>query len=136
MVMVVPPVAFAWLVWAHPPVASWSEMGAMRWAGAAMAIVGFVMLTAARWQLGSSFSVTAQARQLVTGGVYRRVRNPIYVFSTLALSGLALLYAHPVWLLGLVVLIPLQLWRAEKESRVLEAKFGEEYRVYRRGTWF
>ena len=41
-----------------------------------------------------------------------------------------------VWLLVFVVLIPLQIWRARKESGVLEAAFGEQYRKYRAGTWF
>ena len=35
-----------------------------------------------------------------------------------------------------VVLIPLQIWRAGKESAVLEAAFGDEYRKYKAGTWF
>jgi protein-S-isoprenylcysteine O-methyltransferase Ste14 len=36
----------------------------------------------------------------------------------------------------LLLLIPLQVWRARNEARVLEEKFGEEYREYRRRTWF
>jgi len=35
-----------------------------------------------------------------------------------------------------VVLIPIQIWRAGKESKVLEEKFGDEYRKYRAQTWF
>ena len=38
----------------------------------------------ARWQLGEAFSVTAQAHQLVTQGLYSKIRHPIYVFGTLA----------------------------------------------------
>jgi protein-S-isoprenylcysteine O-methyltransferase Ste14 len=41
-----------------------------------------------------------------------------------------------VWLLAFLIVIPLQIWRARKESAVLEASFGEEYRRYRAGTWF
>jgi protein-S-isoprenylcysteine O-methyltransferase Ste14 len=33
-------------------------------------------------------------------------------------------------------LIPLQARRAREEARVLEDKFGEEYRAYRKQTWF
>jgi protein-S-isoprenylcysteine O-methyltransferase Ste14 len=39
-------------------------------------------------------------------------------------------------LLLLLVLIPIQIARAHQEAQVLEARFGEEYRNYRRGTWF
>ena len=43
---------------------------------------------------------------------------------------------RPVWLLLFLLVIPLQVWRSRKESSVLEAKFGDEYRKYRASTWF
>ncbi|PYV51583.1 MAG: hypothetical protein DMG92_03900 [Acidobacteria bacterium] len=49
------------------------------WLGLAIAAPALVLLCVARNQLGRSFSVTAQARQLVTGGIYSKIRNPIYV---------------------------------------------------------
>jgi protein-S-isoprenylcysteine O-methyltransferase Ste14 len=86
--------------------------------------------------LGRSFSVQAKATALVTTGIYSRIRNPIYVFGALMIVGI-LIWAHqPWWLLVLVVLVPLQVWRARKEERVLEERFGEEYRDYNRKTWF
>jgi protein-S-isoprenylcysteine O-methyltransferase Ste14 len=35
-----------------------------------------------------------------------------------------------------VILIPLQWIRTRKEAQVLEEKFGDAYREYRRHTWF
>jgi protein-S-isoprenylcysteine O-methyltransferase Ste14 len=35
-----------------------------------------------------------------------------------------------------VPLIPLQRFRVRKEEQVLEAKFGNAYRDYKRKTWF
>jgi protein-S-isoprenylcysteine O-methyltransferase Ste14 len=47
------------------------------------------------------------------------------------------IFAHrPWWLLIFVVLIPIQLLRVRKEEQVLEAKFGDGYREYKRKTWF
>ena len=115
---------------------SQAEWTAVRIAGACLILFGFVMWTVARFQLGSSFAVTAQARQLVTHGLYSKIRNPIYVFGSCVIAGAVLLFGRPVLLLVFVVIIPLQIWRAGKESAVLEAKFGEEYRKYRAGTWF
>jgi protein-S-isoprenylcysteine O-methyltransferase Ste14 len=34
------------------------------------------------------------------------------------------------------VLIPVQIIRARREAAVLEAKFGDAYREYRKRTWF
>jgi len=80
--------------------------------------------------------VRPEARALVTHGIYSRIRNPIYVFSVLLLSGVVLYVEKPAWLAFLMILIPVQVIRARREARVLEEKFGEEYRAYRRRTWF
>jgi protein-S-isoprenylcysteine O-methyltransferase Ste14 len=119
-------------VWNHFP-SGWMPM---QTAGLVLLIVGFVLWTVARFQLGISFTVTAQARQLVSRGLYSRIRNPIYTFGSWVIAGLILLLGRPLWLLIFVVIIPLQIWRARKEATVLEAKFGEQYRAYRASTWF
>ena len=67
-------------LYAHPP---WS---AVRFAGLAIMVVNFTLLTVARIQLGDSFSVTPQARQLVTRGIYSRVRHPVDVFGSLGIA--------------------------------------------------
>jgi protein-S-isoprenylcysteine O-methyltransferase Ste14 len=104
--------------------------------GLCVLVVGFVCWSIARFQLGRSFSVTAQAKHLVTHGLYAKIRNPIYVFGSCVFVGAILVIGKPVWLLIFVVIIPLQIQRAKKEAAVLEAAFGEEYRKYRAGTWF
>ena len=109
---------------------------ALRITGAVLAIAGFGMLVTARKQLGKSFAVTPQAKELVTLGLYSRIRNPIYTFGTVAIAGMLLILQIPkLWIL-LVVLVAIQIFRAGREARVLEARFGEEYRAYRKQTWF
>jgi protein-S-isoprenylcysteine O-methyltransferase Ste14 len=107
-----------------------------RWAGIAIAVPAAVVQFIARWQLGGSFSVTPQARKLVTHGVYSKIRNPIYAFSTLFLAGVFISLGYPYALFLLAIVIPVQIVRAGKEAKVLEARFGDEYREYRKGTWF
>lgn len=106
-----------------------------RWVGLCVAVPAAVLFFAARWQLGTSFSVTPQARQLVTRGVYSKIRNPIYVFSGLVLLGIVIAVNYRYALI-LLLLVPIQIVRAQKEAKVLEARFGDEYRKYREGTWF
>ena len=120
------------LLWQRAPV-SWTALPIV---GLCLMIAGFILWTVARFQLGASFTVKAEARQLVTRGLYSKIRNPIYVFGSWVFVGTILVFGEPVWLLVFVILIPLQVWRARKESAVLEAAFGEEYRRYRAGTWF
>jgi protein-S-isoprenylcysteine O-methyltransferase Ste14 len=119
------------VIWTHPP-AAWGVLQAV---GVCLLGVGFALWTLARFQLGTSFTVQAEARQLVTHGLYAKIRNPIYVFGSWVIAGMILVSGRPVWLLIFCVIIPLQIWRSGKESSVLEAKFGEEYRNYRAQTW-
>ena len=107
-----------------------------RLAGLCIAVPAAVLLFTARWQLGKSFSVTPQARELVTWGLYSKIRNPIYVFSALLVAGVLIALQYRYALLLLLLLIPLQIARARKEAEVLRARFGEEYSKYREGTWF
>lgn len=122
----------AWLA-LHIAGVTWTPL---REAGACIAAIALALLLTARIQLGRSFSVTPQARKLVTTGLYSRLRNPIYLFSALFIAGVAIASGHPKLLWFLVFLGPLQLMRARKEERLLTEAFGDEYRQYRAQTWF
>jgi protein-S-isoprenylcysteine O-methyltransferase Ste14 len=124
--------ALGMLIWKQRA-APWT---ALHTAGLVLLAAGFVLWTIARFQLGASFAVTAQAKQLVTRGIHSKIRNPIYLFGSCVIAGVFLLVGRPLWLAVFALIIPLQIWRARKEAAVLEAKFGEEYRAYRSATWF
>jgi protein-S-isoprenylcysteine O-methyltransferase Ste14 len=109
---------------------------AQRYAGTVLVIIGVILIFVARYQLGKSFSISPQARELVTTGIYSKIRNPIYVFGSILLAGLILVLQRPeLWIL-LVIVVVAQTLRAKREARVLEAAFGDAYREYRRKTWF
>ena len=104
--------------------------------GAALMVAALSGIAVARYQLGKSFTVRAEARQLVTHGIYSKIRNPIYVFGTVLLAGFILVIRRPVLWLLVVACIVIQTIRARREARVLEAAFGDAYGEYRRQTWF
>jgi len=104
--------------------------------GLGLGLVGLAGVILARYTLGRSFSVTAKATALVTQSIYSRIRNPIYVSGIAFIAGVCLMVRNPyMWILPVIV-IPLQIIRARREARVLEAKFGDAYREYRSHTWF
>ncbi|MFZ0635670.1 MAG: isoprenylcysteine carboxylmethyltransferase family protein [Candidatus Acidiferrales bacterium] len=122
-------IAMFWILRGRP----WTPM---RIAGVCLMIPSLALWIVAQFQLGDSFSITPQARALVTQGIYSRIRNPIYVFSTIFFAGIMLFFGMPVLLLFFLAIIPVQIVRARKEAAVLEAKFGDAYREYRRKVWF
>jgi protein-S-isoprenylcysteine O-methyltransferase Ste14 len=87
------------------------------------------------WAAGCAGRHTREARieapQLVTGGPYRYVRNPIYLASVVLGFGMVGLIGDPVLLgmhLGVCVLLYAGIVPAEE--RFLSERFGEEYSRY------
>jgi len=109
---------------------------ALRVAGAVLAVLGYILLITARLQLGKSFAVTPQAKELVTFGLFSRIRNPIYVFVDVMWLGL-IFALHLYWLFApFAALMVFHVFRARREARLLQEKFGEAYLDYREHTWF
>jgi protein-S-isoprenylcysteine O-methyltransferase Ste14 len=117
-------------------VVSQRDYGVRFWIGMAIAALGIFLWALARIQLGASFSVTAQARRLVTTGLYSKFRNPIYLFGGIGYLGLFIALGNWVALALFVVLYSYQIPRVKREEKVLEAAFGDQYRRYRASTWF
>jgi protein-S-isoprenylcysteine O-methyltransferase Ste14 len=132
MVTIIPVLALGYFVYefARPP---WTPM---RIAGLILLIPALILVTISRIQLGNAFSFGPQATQLVTQGIYSRIRNPIYVFGSFVIAGLFLFLERPYLLLLLIFVVILQISRARAEARVLEEHFGNDYRRYRDSTWF
>jgi protein-S-isoprenylcysteine O-methyltransferase Ste14 len=125
--------AVGWIfLYGHGP----GPHGPVRWIGLLLALIGLAGVILARYTLGRSFSVAPKATALVTTGIYSRIRNPIYVSGEIFLVGMALIVGRPVLLVILLLLIPIQILRARREAAVLEARFGDAYREYRKRTWF
>ncbi len=66
-----------------------------------------------------------EARRLVTGGPYRFLRHPVYLFEETAVIGLVLPYASVWALLWLLIHLGFQFQRMKNEERVLSSAFPE-----------
>jgi protein-S-isoprenylcysteine O-methyltransferase Ste14 len=108
----------------------------MTYLGIAVIIPSFMLLLIAIFQLGSSFAVTPQAKELVTTGLYSKICHPIYVFATSLFLGLAMVVQSITLYVFCVILLVRNIWRARQENRVLEDKFGDDYKAYREHVWF
>jgi protein-S-isoprenylcysteine O-methyltransferase Ste14 len=92
--------------------------------------LGFPALLAFR-AAGTHVEPWKPASVLVTGGLYRYLRNPMYVGLMLFLTGLAIALASD-WMLVMTVVFALVLHFGvvKREERYLAAKFGEPYLNY------
>jgi protein-S-isoprenylcysteine O-methyltransferase Ste14 len=104
-------------------------------------MAGAVLLAAGLWlfhrthrDLGRNWSARLQileSHQLVTGGVYRRVRHPMYL--ALLLFGIGQAAVVPNWIAGascLVGAVLLFVLRIGPEERMMRERFGRDYEAY------
>jgi len=75
----------------------------------------------------------APTENLVVGGLYRYVRNPMYVAVTATVFGQALLLDQPVLLVyGALLWLAFALFVRAYEEPTLRERYGESYDEYRR----
>ena len=106
---------------------------AVAWLGVAFCLAGIVMLTWSLISFGRSFRVgidTEQPDRLITTGIFRVSRNPIYVAFEFVLVGQFLIF--PNWIL---LVYPLaSAWLVHRqvllEERYLKSHYGQEYADY------
>ena len=106
--------------------------------GVPVLIVGLLAAASGRVALmrhGTNVNPLRPAVALVTEGIYRWTRNPMYVGISTALLGIALIFAVD-WLP--IVLLPglfiLHFGVVLREEQYLDRKFGETYRRYKLST--
>jgi protein-S-isoprenylcysteine O-methyltransferase Ste14 len=117
----------------------WDGSGAplgLQVAGAALLAVGISVLahTVIRFAvegLGTPFPA-APTENLVVGGLYRYVRNPMYIAVALTILGQAMVLGRPVLLLyALVFGVAVGSFVHFYEQPTLTRQFGAEYEAYR-----
>lgn len=122
-----------WLSFADYRLPSW-----MGWIGAAVFAVGLWLLWRAHAALGRYWSDSVQLReghQLITSGIYRHIRHPMYAFGWLLATAQILLVWN--WIAGwsgLLTFALLYLIRVPHEEQMMVDQFGEQYRTYMNRT--
>jgi protein-S-isoprenylcysteine O-methyltransferase Ste14 len=98
-------------------------------AGGAIALAGELAFRRAKTTINPFKPQNATA--LVTSGVYRFTRNPMYLGLTLVIVGWAAFLGAAWALLGAVAFVLyIDRFQIAPEERVLAAKFGEQYGEY------
>jgi protein-S-isoprenylcysteine O-methyltransferase Ste14 len=134
-VLLLPPLYF------FTPLLSFADYdlpAAIRWSGAAVLVASLWLFWRSHVDLGQNWSVSLELREgheLVSRGVYRWIRHPMY--ASIWLWGLAQGMMLANWLAGWAVIpafAAMYFLRTPREERMMVAQFGEAYREYARRT--
>ena len=96
--------------------------------------MGLWLFARSHADLGTNWSITLEVRekhQLVTQGIYRALRHPMY--SALLLYSLGQALVVPNWIAGpsyAVAMALLFAFRLGPEERMMLEEFGKEYEAY------
>jgi|SRR5690606_25580481 len=106
-------------------------------AGAFIAVAGVIAFRQAK-TTANPMNPDASS-SLVINGIYRLTRNPMYLGFLLALAGWGVWLANLPALFWLIIyILYINQFQIIPEERILEEKFGDEFRAYRKQArrWF
>ncbi|MGA1871102.1 MAG: methyltransferase family protein [bacterium] len=104
-------------------------------AGLIISFIGASLSIVTLWSLRRSFSIMAEVRHLVTTGMYRRIRHPLYMSEMLHAFGTAILASHSVALVIFLIAFTMEMIRAKIEERKF-LRLIPEYAEYKKRTGF
>ncbi len=105
--------------------------------GLVLFVVGLTTALVAVFTLRRSYASTLVIRedhQLITHGIYRFTRHPVYLGVIIAIIGVPVYASSLYGLLTMSALIPVFLNRIRIEERMLTDEFGDAYRTYKETT--
>jgi protein-S-isoprenylcysteine O-methyltransferase Ste14 len=129
------------IIWICAPV-FWFAEYRLHWtpftAGVIVYIFSLWLFYRSHADLGRQWSITLEVREehrLITQGVYRRIRHPMY--TAIHLWGVGQALVIPNWLVGpsyFVMFLILYVFRVRAEERMMIERFGDEYAQYMQRT--
>lgn len=124
----------------NPNWMNWSKIGLPEWARWLGAGIGVLCVLGIYWlfsSIGSGITPTSATRKehkLVTNGIYRYIRHPLYtVGSSLFISFGMMADNWFIAALGVLAFIGMAIRTPKEEANLIE-KFGDEYREYMKST--
>jgi len=125
----------------YPPEAfgplAWAESATLRLAGWALLCTSSLVMFVAQAQMGRAWRIgfdQGTRPELMTGGLFSRSRNPIFLSMRANLIGLFLVWPNAITLAALLLGEVLLQTQVRMEEAYLAQKLGDEYAAYRQQT--
>jgi protein-S-isoprenylcysteine O-methyltransferase Ste14 len=122
-----------WLTFADYQLPDWTS-----WLGVVILVGALLVFWRSHVDLGQNWSPSLQIREghsLITNGLYRYIRHPMYASQWLWVIAQVLLLQN--WIAGvggLILFLPMYFIRVPQEEQMMIDQFGEAYRIYKQHT--
>jgi protein-S-isoprenylcysteine O-methyltransferase Ste14 len=122
-----------WLAFANYNLPAW-----MGWAGVFILLCSLLIFWRAHTDLEANWSPSLELYEghtLITNGIYRYIRHPMYASQLVWAIAQILLIQN--WIAGpgsLIFFIPFYILRSKAEEQMMLEKFGDQYREYKTVT--
>lgn len=110
-----------------------AEFAVLRGVGAGLLVAGTLLFVCALMALGTSWRVGIDRETpetLVTTGIFRFSRNPIFVFLDLYVIGTFFINGTLIFLIAAFATVAFLHWQILREERFLESFYRDAYRKY------
>lgn len=121
-----------WMAWSRAGLPDW-----VRWLGVGLGVLctlGIYWLFSSIGTGITPVSATRKEHKLVTNGIYRYIRHPLYTFGSSMFVAFGMMAdSWFIALLGVLAFIVMAIRTPKEEANLIE-KFGDEYREYMKRT--
>jgi protein-S-isoprenylcysteine O-methyltransferase Ste14 len=122
-----------WLAFANYALPAW-----MGWLGIFIMAGSLLIFWRAHYDLKANWSPSLELYEghtLITNGIYRYIRHPMY--ASLLLESIAQMFLLQNWVAGpisIIVFILFYTFRSKAEEKMMLERFGDQYREYKKAT--
>jgi protein-S-isoprenylcysteine O-methyltransferase Ste14 len=122
-----------WLAFANYALPAW-----MGWMGIFIMACSLLIFWRAHYDLKANWSPSLELYEghtLITNGIYRYIRHPMY--ASLLLANIAQILLIQNWIAGpisIIVFILFYTFRSRAEEKMMIESFGDQYREYKKAT--
>ena len=99
--------------------------------GISLFVLGWIPIILALFKFGTIPGLRKKSN-LITTGIYRVIRNPVFSGTLIAVLGLTILFKSIISIVYFPILVVLYFWAIIIEERILIEEYGDEYIDYKK----
>lgn len=104
--------------------------------GTFITIFGLIIWWISKITLSDAWSSLPEANKIVKSGIYSKIRHPIYLGFTITTIGWFIIIPS-IFTFSIILSVSITFYfKIKAEEEILTNKFKEEYKKYKKNTWF